>query len=245
MKISFVIPAYNEAAWLGTCLKSVQKELARQSCQDAEIIVVNNASTDTTKSIAKTFKNVIVVDEPKKGLTYARQAGFQAAHGDLIANVDADTELPAEWLKKVFDEFTKNERLVALSGPHMMRDLPLGARINVRFFYYLGYISYLVNHFILKKGGMLQGGNYILKRTALEKIGGFDTGITFYGEDADVARRMQEQGEVKFTFSLPIYASSRRLKAEGLLTMGLRYGINYFSIMIFKKPFTKEYRDIR
>ena len=97
MKISFVIPAYNEEGYLGECLASVRRELARGR-YDAEVIVVNNASTDKTAEIARSFPGVIVVDEPKKGLSQARHSGFAASSGDLIANVDADTILPKGWL---------------------------------------------------------------------------------------------------------------------------------------------------
>ena len=43
---------------------------------------------------------------------------------------------------------------------------------------------------MLRAGSMVQGGNFVLRRNGLEKIGGFDTTIAFYGEDTDMARRM-------------------------------------------------------
>jgi glycosyltransferase involved in cell wall biosynthesis len=244
MKLSFIIPAYNEEAYIGDCLKSILEETKGKSF-DTEIIVVNNASSDRTKEVALSFPGVRVVDETRKGITFARQAGFMASTGELIANIDADTRLPRGWLTKVFSEFSRNEKLVALSGPHIAYDLPRIARIGFWFFYGLGYAIYLINHYLLKKGAMLQGGNFILRREALEKIGGFDLGINFYGEDSDVARRIQKIGRVKFTFDLPIYASSRRLKGEGIIKAGLKYAINHIWILTRKKPFSKEYRDIR
>jgi glycosyltransferase involved in cell wall biosynthesis len=76
MKISFVIPAYNEEAVIAKCLESVQKELTRTPCE-VEVVVVNNASTDKTREIALTFPGVRVVNEEKKGLVFARAAGDQ------------------------------------------------------------------------------------------------------------------------------------------------------------------------
>ena len=61
---------------------------------------------------------------------------------------------------------------------------------------------------------MLQGGNYVVRREALEKIGGYNLEISFYGEDTDVARRIQKEGRVRFTFEFPIYASGRRINQE-------------------------------
>jgi len=74
MKISFVVPAYNEAARITGCLESIQAEVARTVDPStglrvhAEIIVVNNASSDNTKELALAVPGVRVVDEHRKGL---------------------------------------------------------------------------------------------------------------------------------------------------------------------------------
>ncbi len=243
MKLSFVIPAHNEEKNIGNCLKSILQETPGKFFA-VEIIVVNNASADKTKEIALSFPNVRVVDEERKGITYARQAGYLAATGDLIANVDADNILSPGWLEKVFSEFLKNDKLVGLSGPLIYYDLSWLIRVEVKIFYIAGYLTYLLSHFIFKKGGMIQGGNFIVRKTALDKIGGFNTNIVFYGEDTDIARRLQEAGYIKFTFNLPMFSSGRRLAKEGVLTTGLKYAVNYFWVLFFKKPLTKTVRDI-
>lgn len=240
MKLSFVIPAYNEEHYIGKCLESIIKEVEKTSF-DVEIIVVNNASTDRTKEIALRYPNVIVVDEPKKGLPQARQAGFLASTGDLIANVDADIILPTGWIDKVMKEFSKNQNLVALSGPYIYYDRSKLTNFLVWFYYFLGYLIHLVNHYILKVGAMLQGGNFILKRHHLEKIGGFNTNIQFYGEDTDIATRIQRTGRVKFSFFLPMYTSARRLSKEGVFVTSAKYILNHFWIIIFKRPYRTHY----
>ena len=244
MKLSFVIPAYNEEACLGSCLKSIQQEIEKKS-YDVEIIVVNNASTDKTKEAAQSFPEVKVVDEPIKGLVRARRAGYLASVGDLIANIDADTRLPAGWIEKVFSEFSTNADLVALSGPYIYYDINNFINILVRGWYFAGYLHYLLNKLIFRKSGLLQGGNFIVRRSAMEKIGGFNLKFDFYGEDSDVATRIKEVGEVKFTFQLPMYTSARRLKGEGLMASAWKYSINYLWTLFFKKAYTKEYNDIR
>lgn len=245
MKLSFVIPAYNEEENIGACLESVERECKDTEFDEIEIIVVNNASTDRTKEIASSFKNVKVVDEFKKGIVHARAAGYKASSGDLIANVDSDNVLTQGWVKTAYKEFKKDPELVALSGPLIYNDLPRTALFFVNFFYYAAFLIYLVNRFILRVGSMVQGGNFIIRREAMEKAGGFDTSINFYGEDTDIARRLHKVGRVKFTFALPIHGSGRRLAAEGVVTTGLRYAINYFWMIFFKKPFTKTSEDIR
>ena len=244
MRVSFVIPAYNEEEQLHHCLTSVERALQGAPCE-TEVIVVDNASTDKTSDIAHTYPFVRVVSEPHKGLVRARYAGYKASTGDIIANVDADTIMPSGWLHRVFREFSQDEKLAALSGPFIYYDLPKMKRALVRFFYLGGYFSYIVNNYIFHSGAMLQGGNFVVRRAHFEKIGGFDVSIDFYGEDTDVARRISKVGKVKWTFGLPMYASGRRLAREGVIITGARYTINYFYTLFYKKPFTKTHVDIR
>jgi len=244
MKLSFVIPAYNEEACVGKCLSSVLREKERSGL-DVEVIVVNNNSTDRTKDVALSFPSVSVVDEPQKGIVRARQAGYRAAHGDIIANVDADNILPDGWIERAFREFSENSDLVALSGPVIYYDLSRIVNIQVRLFYRLGYAANLFNRHVLKKGAMLQGGNFVVRKSALDAAGGFDTSIDFYGEDTDIACRMSEIGNVKFSFSFPIYSSGRRLAEEGIFSTGCRYAVNYLWTVCFRKPFTETSTDIR
>lgn len=244
MKLSFVIPAYNEAANIGKCLDSIFRELERKS-YESEIIVVDNASTDETAEIAGRYPEVIVVSESRKGITFARQAGLARGSGDLIANVDADTMLTPGWIETTFREFSRDPRLVCLSGPFIYYDAPRFVRFWTRLFYCAGFPTYVVNRFLLRAGSMVQGGNFICRRSALEQVGGFNTAIAFYGEDTDIAQRLCRVGRVKFTFRLPIYASGRRLAAEGLIATGARYALNYFWVILFGRPFTRRATDVR
>ncbi len=244
MKISFVIPAYNEEKRIGSCLESVKKEIERYS-YSTEIIVVNNNSTDKTKEIAEGFPNVKVVDEKNKGLVWARKCGMDNSTGEIIANIDADVILPEGWLRKVMTEFTTDGNLVALSGPYIYYDLNIFQRFVVRIFYYFGYLLYFLTNNIFKIGGMLQGGNFIVRRSAMEKIGGYDTRIKFYGEDSDIAKRIFKVGKVKWTFKLLMYTSGRRLKEEGIINMGIKYAVNHISEIFLNKPYTEKYIDIR
>lgn len=242
--MSFVIPAHNEERHIGRCLQSVLDELARGNYK-AEVIVVNNASTDRTQEVARSFAGVRVVGEPEKGLTRARRAGFLASTGELVANLDADTVLPDGWIDTVMREFAADKTLAALSGPFIYYDLSRSLLMLVKAFYFAGYLIHLFNQYVLRKGAMLQGGNFIVRRSALEAIGGYDTSITFYGEDIDIARRISAVGTVKWTFRLPIYASARRLKQEGIVTAGIRYALNYFWVLYRRRPLTLVHRDIR
>jgi glycosyltransferase involved in cell wall biosynthesis len=253
MRLSFVVPAYNEEAYLPACLESILNQTGHLPAGEVEIIVVNNASTDRTREVALGFAGVNVVDEPRKGLTFARQAGFAASSGDLIANVDSDSRLTPGWVELVLATFAESEAkhptdkrpLVAFSGPVLYYDLTARQRVLVHLFYMIGWMTYAMNRYILRVGSMVQGGNFVTSRAGLAAIGGFNTAISFYGEDTDIARRLNEIGEVRFTFDLRMFSSARRLKNEGMLTMAMRYGINYLWTTFFKRPYTDTYVDIR
>jgi len=242
--LSFVIPAYNEEALIGACLESVLAEIKRSGV-DAEVVVVNNASRDRTGEIARGFVGVKVVDEPKKGLVNARHAGFENSTGELVANIDSDTIVPEGWLTTVVEAFAVDPKLVCISGPYVYYDMSPWNRFLIQLFYGLTWLIYVVNHYILRVGSVVQGGNFVFTRTAWLKAGGFDTTIAFFGEDTDVAVRLSRVGKVKFTFALPMKTSGRRLEKEGVFRTAGRYTLNFFWVTFKGKPATTDYTDIR
>lgn len=243
-QISFVVPAFNEEALLGECIRAIQAEIGRSGCV-AEVLVVNNASTDRTVAVAETFAGVVVVHEPVKGLVAARRAGFEAATGVLIANIDADTQIGAGWVDRVLASFEADPKLVALSGPYDYFDVPFRIRAAARMFYLVGFCTYAFNKHVLGVGSMVQGGNFVVSRSALVEAGGFSDTFEFYGEDTDIARRMNSVGNVMFTWKLMARSSGRRLMGDGLMMTGLRYSANYLWATYFRKPFTTAWNDYR
>lgn len=238
MKLSVVIPAYNEEDYLPACLQSVIDEAGEDVY---EIIVVDNASTDRTAQVAKKFKGVKVVREDKKGLTHARQKGLMTAKGDLIAYIDADTHVKKGWFHKVRHEFEKNPRLVCLSAPYNLYDVSKWKRVLVWTWWNL--LAYPTYKLLMQY--MILGANFVAKRSVLLKIGGFDESIAFYGEDTDIARRLNRVGKVKFLRRPLVNSSARRIKAEGAMRMAFKYGFNFISEIIRHKPLHNDYKDYR
>jgi glycosyltransferase involved in cell wall biosynthesis len=236
MKISLIIPAYNEEHYIGECLRAAIKNSGNKF---HEIIVIDNASTDATPKIASQFPGVKIISEPEKGLTKARERGRNVASGDILAYIDADTRMPPHWLEQIEDQFSKNENLVILSGPYTYYDAS-----HVRnFFVKLWYIFALPIYWLT--GYMITGGNFAIRKNILEKMGGFDTSISFYGEDTNVARRAHQFGKVKFYLPFVMPTSARRFNNQGFLVTAFLYAANFFSEVIRHKPYTKDYSDFR
>ena len=244
MNLAFVIPAYNEEALVGKCVESVLAEVKRSGRQ-IDVVVVNNNSTDRTAEVAGAFPGVRVIDEKQKGLVSARDGGFQATTAELVANIDADTIVPPGWLDTVFREFEKDDKLVCLSGPYIYYDLSVWNRFLITMFYGLTKLIYWVNRYVLRVGSVVQGGNFVFKRDAWIKAGGYNREIKFYGEDTDVAVRLSKIGDVKWTFALKMKTSGRRLAEEGVFKTALTYTLNFFWVTFAGKPATEKHTDIR
>ena len=110
--ISVVIPSYNDAVFLNTCLVA----LAAQLRPADEIVVVDNASTDATALVASAA-GARVVHEPMRGIWPAAAAGYDAASGDVIARLDADSIPPADWLLRIEGRLDTSPEVDVLTGP--------------------------------------------------------------------------------------------------------------------------------
>ena len=230
-----VIAGYKEEKYIGKCLDSVFREIGDDP--SFEVIVVDNGSTDRTKEVVKRYPRVTLAHEPKPGANSARQAGFLKAQGEYIAHIDADTILPPGWVTRAFKAFSSDRKMVCISGPFIYYDLPKKIRVLAKLFYGIAFVLYFLNKFAFRRAAIVQGGNYVVRRSALEAIGGHNTDISFYGDDTDLACRLNKVGKVKFAFEFTINSSGRRLATEGAFTMGFRYGINYFWVVLFRRPF--------
>ncbi|WP_168176724.1 glycosyltransferase family 2 protein [Williamsia sp. 1135] len=124
--LSVVIPAYNEVDSIGFLLESLASELD----EIEEIIVVDNGSTDGTQEIVAGFTESIpqlrMVDEDRRGVIAARNAGFYLAKGDIIGRLDADARAKPGWASAVRDFFGKAEQSIgAGTGFFDQYDMPL------------------------------------------------------------------------------------------------------------------------
>jgi len=235
--LSVIIPAYNEEAYIGPCLDSVlQNAIGRFH----EIIVVNNASTDRTYEVARARRDVRVVHEKQKGICFARQRGFEEATGEILAYIDADTRLPANWALIAERTFQNRPNLACLSGPYRYYDGPEAKRWVLNWF---SRSVVPIGNWLF--GYMVVGGNFIATKRAIKEAGGFDKTINFFGEDLDLGRRLHRVGQMAYRSDFFVWSSGRRFYAEGLFKTSLVYLINSLCVVFFRKPFSTSHRDVR
>lgn len=242
MSFSVIVCAYNEEQFLSECLQS----LLRQTRPPDEIIVVNNASTDRTREIAAQTAGVRVIDEDRRGLVWARDAGYQAARGEILVYLDADCRAPSRWLEHVAQEFAGPRRPVAVTGPYRFYDWDLMGRALIRTYdVTIAPATHYLAQSVLRVGAVLYGGNFAVARHALEDIGGFDTSIEFHGEDTNLARRLVKVGRVRLCQACYLYTSARRYKAQGRSKVFRVYIRNFCSEIFRHRPSDTTHEDIR
>ncbi|MES2169387.1 MAG: glycosyltransferase family A protein [Actinomycetota bacterium] len=109
--ISVVIPSLNDASMLKVCLDA----LAVQTRLPDEIVVVDNGSTDDTAAVAAAA-GARVITQPVRGIYPATSAGYDAATGDVIARLDADSIPAPDWVERIEYGMSQVEPLTAISG---------------------------------------------------------------------------------------------------------------------------------
>lgn len=125
--ISVVIPALNEENLLPDCLSSLRKQDYRD---EYEIIIADNGSTDNTAGIARRFGATVVSCAEEKSVFHAREVGADAARGDIIAQADADTIYPRDWLRRISDQFAARPEVVAVTGRFFYGNSPWWAKFE-------------------------------------------------------------------------------------------------------------------
>jgi len=109
--VSVVIPVRDDARLLEVCLGA----LAHQTRQPDEIVIVDNGSSDDTVAVAERF-GARVVSEPIQGIPRASAAGYDAATGDIIARLDADSRPGPEWVERIERTFRTREDVDFVTG---------------------------------------------------------------------------------------------------------------------------------
>jgi glycosyltransferase involved in cell wall biosynthesis len=227
MKISVVIPAYNEESFLPHLLTSLRQQTFKHPY---EVIVVDNNSTDKTAQIAKEY-GAKVVSEKKKGYAHACNAGFAAAKGDIIARADADYVQPKDWLENIWKAFQKDADLIAVGGPLY----PLESHWWENIIYYPAIVIWM---YILK--GLGRGflfPNMAVRREIYEKTGGFDTKLKF-GEDTEMCLALTRLGKVAYMPHIYVYTSIRKMRSLGFVQSVFGYSFGNQIAMYLGKEAT-------
>ena len=204
MKLSIIIPTYNEENFLPKLLSDIKK----QTFRDFEIIVSDGDSQDKTREIA--LKNgARVVTSTDRSPAIQRNKGAEKAKGEILLFLDADSRLlDGDFLEITLKQFEEQE--LDAAGFIIKWD---GEGTKYRF---LDLFYYLCSRLVFYVKPFTPGAGIIVKKTVYKKSHGFDTSL-FIGEDHDYGEVLEKLGKIGVIPDVRIVTSVRRFEKEGFL----------------------------
>ena len=256
MKLSVVIVSYNVKHFLEQCLHSVCK--AVENVQSAEIIVVDNASSDgSVKYISERFPDItLIASDENLGFARANNLAIKKCKGEYVLLLNPDT-IVAENTFAHFVDFMDKHPEAGTCGAYMLhtdgtfalesrRGLPtpfvafckmsgltsLYPKSRLFGRYYMCYL----NEFEIDPIEIVSGAYMFLRREALDKAGLLDEDFFMYGEDIDLSYRILKAGYQNYFLPTPIL----HYKGESTKKSSYRYTHTFYQAMqlFFKKHYS-------
>ena len=183
-KISVVVATYNSARTLDDCLGS----LLKLKHGNYEVIVVNDGSTDDSEAIIRRYPFRSITTS-NMGVSTARNAGWKAAKGEIIAYIDSDARADPDWLSYLDATFLESD-VVGVGGPNLVPpEDPWVAKCVYRS--PGGPTQVMLDD---QSAEHIPGCNMAFRKWALEEIGGFDPIFTKAADDVDICWRLLDLG---------------------------------------------------
>ena len=205
MKISIVVPAFNEERLLGTTLAHIKSAAGAFSNigWETELIVCDNNSTDRTAEIARA-SDATVVFEPVNQIARARNSGAAAATGDWLLFVDADSQPGAELFADVAGAIQSGKYLAG------------GATMRLDETYFVAGIITRLWNLISRWKRFLAGAFIFCEADAFRKLGGFSKEL-FCAEELELSQRLKKLGketgrQVVILHRHPLVTSARKMR---------------------------------
>ncbi|NHZ86773.1 MAG: glycosyltransferase [Planctomycetia bacterium] len=196
--ITVIICTFNRGYLLSETIPTIFQQNISNDRYD--VLIVNNNSTDNTTEILNSFikqcDNLSVINEPKQGLGYAKNAGMNAATTDWLVYLDDDAKVPNDFVKKAINDIN-NSKFQCFGGVY----LP---------WYKYGKPKWFLDRYASNKGKLsefntlnkdfISGGIIAIKKSILNKFGGFPTNLGMsgnkiaYGEETLLQIHMRNSG---------------------------------------------------
>jgi len=184
-QVTVVVCSYNGSR----TIRDTMEGLARLDYSKFEVIVVNDGSTDATPAIVAEYPFARLISTPNRGLSAARNTGWQQASGEIVAYIDDDAWPDPHWLQYLAWRFMTGD-WVGVGGPNIAPpgDGPIADCVaNAPG----GPVQVLISDI---EAEHVPGCNMAFRRAALAAIDGFDVRYRAAGDDVDLCWRLQERG---------------------------------------------------
>jgi len=185
--ISVIVPVWNDETRIGPCIEALRNQSLRSDL--FELIVVDNASTDSTASIAARYPDVVLLHEPRPGSYAARNAGLARARGEYVAFTDSDCTPKSDWLEHGLRAVRGRADVGVVAGQVVFCE-PQGpydrACLN-----YERHLSMRQEENV--RNGLAITANWFSRKSLLLENGGFDAALRSGGDHA-LSRRISKTG---------------------------------------------------
>jgi GT2 family glycosyltransferase len=182
--VTVIVPVRNGEETIGACLASILRCDYPESLR--EVVVVDNASTDRTADIVRTYP-VKYVHEPRRGRSHARNRGIQVSEGPVVAFTDADCIVARSWLRELVAAF--DEEAVAAVAGEILPDPP---RTPCQRYMAMRKPRWQCVALTSARPYAVTA-NVAFRRIVFDRIGAFDPRFTA-GEDQDLSWRLLQAG---------------------------------------------------
>ena len=202
LTVTIVIPVYNEVDDIGRCLESI----AAQTVRPNQVLVVDNNSADGTVAVAMRYPFVTIMHEKRQGVVYARNRGFDAAQGDIIGRIDADSILAPDWVATASRIFSSSNA-DAISGSVGYHHAPFSSLFSIIDGGFRRYLTWSLGRELA-----LQGANMALRASAWRSSRSLMCNRGGMHEDFDLSIHLREAGfSTVFEPSLQAHVALRQL----------------------------------
>jgi len=220
--VSIIVPTLNSEETIKDLLDSLTSLDYRKD--RLEIIIVDGGSTDRTVEIAKKYP-VKIIEEKRKGINVARNAGVKASKGEILVFTDSDCVVPKDWIRKIVDNFRDN-RIGCLGGNAL--------RHEDHFLSRYGDMSIIPVLRVFKKRELLDDVKFLLKypagcnmafrRESIERAGFFNEAIRHGFDEDELVERVCKLGYKMLLDPEVIVWHKHRKNLRGLLKQFFNYG---------------------
>lgn len=204
-KISVVICTYNRDKFIRTALQKLSEQTLRP--EEYEVIIIDNRSTDNTADICKTFIaehpgfNFRYVFEEKKGLSFARNRGWQEAKSAIVTYIDDDAEATNNFLEGILQFFAKHADAVGAGGRiiPVYPDTGEPEWMNKYLNGFVGRVDFGDTPKVFEgKMKYPAGCNMTYRKEVLQQVGGFNNELTFRSDDKYIYNEVKKVSDKIF-----------------------------------------------
>lgn len=224
-RLTIVVPTRNRATLLEKCLESLTHQDVPAT--DLELIVVDDGSTDTTRSTvlhaaSRTAFALRYVRNQGRGVNAARNTGVREASADIVAFVDDDEDVPGSWARTLLETADRDQELDGIGGPVLEAG---NTRLRTCSTCSLGDARVSLGE--AGRPERLLGGNMAIRKSTFARVGLFDASLSGRGDEVEwFDRARAHQLKLYYGDDLVIWHRRDHLTLLGLWRSSFRQGRN-------------------